>query len=43
MAVIDIGPDGMVLREVVEEFGIDEVVAATGAPLLIRENEIGRF
>jgi 3-oxoacid CoA-transferase subunit B len=43
MAVIDIGPEGMVLREVAEECGIEEVVAATGAPLVIRENEIGRF
>jgi 3-oxoacid CoA-transferase subunit B len=43
MAVIDIAPEGMVLREIAEEYGIDEVVAATGAPLVIRENEIGRF
>ena len=43
MAVIDIAPEGMVLREIAAEYGIDEVVAATGAPLVIRENEIGRF
>jgi len=43
MAVIDVMPEGMVLREIAEEYGIDEVVAATEAPLLIRENEIGRF
>jgi 3-oxoacid CoA-transferase subunit B len=43
MAVIDITPEGMVLREIAEEHGIDEVVAATEAPLLISENEIGRF
>jgi 3-oxoacid CoA-transferase subunit B len=43
MAVIDITPEGMVLREIAEEYGIDEVVAATEAPLLISEDEIGRF
>ena len=43
MAVIDITTEGMVLREIAEEYGIDEVVAATEAPLLIHENEIGRF
>lgn len=43
MAVIDITPEGMVLREVAEECSIDEVVAATGAPLVIREDEIGKF
>lgn len=43
MAVIDITPEGMLLREIAEEFGIDEVVAATDAPLLIPEGEIGRF
>ena len=43
MAVIDITPEGMVLREIAEEVSIEDVVAATDAPLLIRENEIGRF
>jgi 3-oxoacid CoA-transferase subunit B len=43
MAVIDITPEGMVLREIAEEYGIDEVMAATEAPLLISEDEIGRF
>jgi len=43
MAVIDITPEGMVLREIAEEYGIDDIVAATEAPLLISEDEIGRF
>jgi len=43
MAVIDITPEGMALREIAEEYGIDEVVAATEAPLLIQENKIERF
>ncbi len=43
MAVIDITPEGMALREIAEEYGIDEVVAATEAPLLIQENKIEKF
>jgi len=33
----------MVLREITEARSIHEDVAATGAPLLIREHETGRF
>jgi len=43
MAVIDITPEGMVLREIAEEFDVDEVVAATDAPLMVPEGEIARF
>ena len=42
MAVIDVTADGLVLREVAADRTIDEVKAATGAPLLIPE-QVGRF
>ena len=43
MAVIDITPEGMVLREIAEEYGIDDVVAATEAPLIILEDQLDTF
>ncbi len=42
MAVIDVTPDGLVLREVAADRTIDEVKAATGAPLLTPE-QVGSF
>ncbi len=42
MAVIDVTADGLVLREVAADRTIDEVKAATGAPLLIPE-QVGTF
>ena len=33
MAVVDVGPSGLVLVEVHPEYTVDDVVAATGAPL----------
>jgi 3-oxoacid CoA-transferase subunit B len=42
MAVIDVTPDGLVLREVAADKTIDQVQAATGAPLLIPE-QVGSF
>ena len=35
MAVIDVTPDGLVLREVASDTTVDAVRAATGAPLLV--------
>jgi 3-oxoacid CoA-transferase subunit B len=42
MAVIDVTPDGLVLREVAADRTVDQVRAATGAPLLIPE-QVGTF
>ena len=35
MAVIEVTPDGLVLKEVLEGYTADEVMAATGAPLKV--------
>src|SRR3990170_648602 len=35
LAVVDVSPDGLVLRELAADVGLDEVRAATGAPLLV--------
>ena len=35
MAVIEVTPDGLVLKEVMEGYTTDEVTAATGAPLKV--------
>ncbi len=42
MAVIDVTPDGLVLREIASDTSLDAVVAATGARLEIAE-PLGRF
>ena len=43
MAVIDIGDNDMVLREIAEGVAIDDIVAATDAPLSIDESAIISF
>jgi len=43
MAVLDIVAEGLILREIAEETSVDEVVAATAAPLRIAEGELPRF
>ena len=35
MAVIDVTPDGLVLREIAAGLTLDQVKAATGAPLIV--------
>jgi len=42
LAVIDVTPQGLVLREIGEDTTLDEVRAATGATLHV-EGEVGRF
>jgi 3-oxoacid CoA-transferase subunit B len=42
MAVIDVTPEGLVLREVADDTTEAEVRAATGAPLIVRQ-PLGRF
>jgi 3-oxoacid CoA-transferase subunit B len=43
MAVIDIDLNGMILREIAKGLTVEEVVAATEAPLKIPENELPVF
>ena len=43
LAVIDVTPDGFVLRELARETDIPAVRAATGAPLTVPDGEIPRF
>ena len=42
MAVIDVTPDGLVLREIADDTTLDAVLAATGAKLKVAE-PLGRF
>jgi len=43
MAVIDVTDKGMVLREIAEGLQVDDVIAATDAPLLIPDTPIATF
>ncbi len=43
LAVIDVTPEGLVLRELAEETTLDHVLASTGAPLGLPDGEIPRF
>lgn len=43
MAVIDISAEGLILREIAEETSVDEVIAATAAPLQVADGELPRF
>ena len=43
MAVLDITDEGMVLREIAEELSVDDVIAATDAPLLIPDRGVSTF
>lgn len=43
MAVIDVTPAGLLLREIAEHVSVEDVVAATGAELHMSTGQIGRF
>lgn len=43
MAVIEVKPEGLHLREIAETTTLDAVLAATGADLIVPEGEISRF
>jgi 3-oxoacid CoA-transferase subunit B len=43
LAVLDIVAQGLILREIAEETSVDEVIAATDAPLRVPEGELPRF
>jgi 3-oxoacid CoA-transferase subunit B len=43
MAVIDVTPEGMALREIAKGLTVDEVISATAVPLLINEDELAVF
>ncbi len=43
MAVIDVGPEGFVLREIADGMSIAEVQDATGAPLALADPNVTRF
>lgn len=43
LAVLDIVAQGLILREIAEETSLDEVIAATAAPLQVPEGELPRF
>ncbi len=43
MAVLDVTPDGLVLREMAKGLSVDEIVKATDAPLIIPANDMPFF
>ena len=43
LAVIDVTPKGLALREMAAETDLDEVLAKTGAPLAVPQGDIPRF
>ena len=43
MAVIDVTPGGLVLREIAEGLGVEDVVSATAAPLTLADVELKVF
>ena len=43
LAVINVTPDGLVLREIAEGTDLDEVIQKTKAPLIIPQQEFRRF
>jgi len=43
MAVLDITDEGMILREIAEGLCVDDVIAATDAPLLIPDTGVSTF
>lgn len=43
MAVIDVTPGGFALREIAEGLAPADVIAATGAPLILPEGDLPRF
>ena len=38
LAVIDVTPEGLVLREIAEDTAVEDVLRLTGAPLIVAEN-----
>lgn len=43
LAVIDVTLDGLVLREIAEGIGLDEVIQKTDAPLIIPDRDLPQF
>lgn len=43
LAVIDVTPGGFALREIAEGVYVDDVIAATGAPLALPDGDIPKF
>ncbi|WP_425358928.1 3-oxoacid CoA-transferase subunit B [Antarcticimicrobium sediminis] len=43
MAVIDVTPEGFALREIAEGLDPDQVIAATGAPLVLPQGDLPTF
>jgi len=43
LAVIDVTPEGLVLREIAEGVDLDEVIRKTEAPLVVPQQDLPRF
>ena len=43
LAVVDTGAQGLILREIAQGISLDEVLAATEAPLQVPDNELPTF